>query len=274
MQNALIRCSGCGQMTLTWDKGPAKNLECRVCGREHPIRDGVLDLLDEPPKKRSLAQAAMESPAIVNIYESRLWRKSPFFTLLTGIPFDRECARIVGAAHVLPNSRILDVACGPGIYTRPLALMARNGFVAGLDLSLPMLSRARTLAQREGIDNIVFVRGSALDLPFGDGFFDVVNCCGALHLFPDPAKALASMSRVLAPGGSLMLGAVRAVSGKIGPYYRAMMEKLAGIKPFEEDALSGMLKGAGFGDIRTLHAAGIWLMMQAGKPQTSKPEGA
>ncbi|MDI6796133.1 MAG: class I SAM-dependent methyltransferase, partial [Desulfatibacillaceae bacterium] len=245
MQSALLRCSGCGQMTLAWDNRPAKSLSCRTCGREHPIKDGVIDLLDEPPQKRSLAQAAMESTAIVNIYESRFWRKSPFFTLLTGIPFDRECARIVSAAHVGPNSCILDVACGPGIYTRPLARMARNGLVVGLDLSLPMLGRAKILALRESIENIVFVRASALDLPFDDSVFDVVNCCGALHLFPDPAKALASMNRVLAPGGSLMLGAVKSVSGKIEPSYRFIMERLAGIRPFGEAELEKMLKDAG-----------------------------
>ncbi len=265
MQSALLRCSGCGQMTLSPGISPAKSLPCRACGREHPIKDGVIDLLDETPKKRSLAQAAMESHAIASIYESRFWRKSPFFTLLTGIPFDRECARIVSAAHVGPNSRILDVACGPGIYTRPLARMARNGFVAGLDLSMPMLARAKMLAKRQGLENIVFVRASALDLPFADSFFDVVNCCGALHLFPDPAKALASMNRVLAPGGNLMLGAVKAVSGKIEPSYHFIMEKLAGIRPFEEAVLEKMLKDAGFGNISTLHAAGIWLMMQASK---------
>jgi ubiquinone/menaquinone biosynthesis C-methylase UbiE len=48
---------------------------------------------------------------------------------------------------------------------------------------------------------VVLIHGDALDLPFPDERFEAVNCCGALHLFPDVPRSLEEIRRVLTPGG-------------------------------------------------------------------------
>jgi ubiquinone/menaquinone biosynthesis C-methylase UbiE len=78
-----------------------------------------------------------------------------------------------------------------------------ESFVVGLDLSRPMLKHAQRLAEASGIQNIQFVRASAFSMPFADGTFPYVNCCGALHLFDNPDAALGEIHRILHPGGFL-----------------------------------------------------------------------
>ena len=65
---------------------------------------------------RTLAQRAMQSAAIVRIYESRLWRRSLVATLALGISFEREQELIGRAARLSPGDTLLDLACGPGIW--------------------------------------------------------------------------------------------------------------------------------------------------------------
>ena len=67
----------------------------------------------------------------------------------------------------LPDASSLlavDVACGPGTFSRPLA--ARVGKVIGVDLTPAMIERARKEAARAGLKNIEFILGDANSLPF------------------------------------------------------------------------------------------------------------
>lgn len=101
---------------------------------------------------------------------------------------------------------ILDVATGTG---RLPLLMAGNGrfqgHVIGLDHSRKMLEVAESKVKRQRFgDFISLVRGDAMRLPFPDGAFDAVTCLESLEFFPNPAAALAELTRVLRPGGLLL----------------------------------------------------------------------
>jgi ubiquinone/menaquinone biosynthesis C-methylase UbiE len=157
----------------------------------------------------------MESEAIVRVYESRLWRRSLLATRALGISFEREQELICRAADLTSGHTLLDLACGPGIYTRPFARQAAPGLVVGLDLSPAMLRHARRCARAERIENLALIRGDALRLPFASGRFDGINCCGALHLFPDADLALREVSRVVKPGGRFTVAAFRRGSGRL-----------------------------------------------------------
>ena len=61
---------------------------------------------------------------------------------------------------------ILDLACGPGNFTRRIARLAPESIVVGFDLSPQMLERAVRLTAKEGLRNVYYMRGSALSLPF------------------------------------------------------------------------------------------------------------
>jgi len=98
--------------------------------------------------------------------------------------------------------RVLDVGCGTGAGSRAAAATAAN--VVGIDLSPEMIRQAVGLAA--GIENVRFEVADAERLPFGDREFTAVLCSNALHHYPDPARAVAEMARVLAPGGRLVVG--------------------------------------------------------------------
>jgi len=61
-----------------------------------------------------------------------------------------------------------------------------------------------TAQKKKAPGNVRFSVADATELPFGDGTFDAAIISNALHITPDPAKALGSISRVLKPGGLLI----------------------------------------------------------------------
>ena len=107
------------------------------------------------------------------------------------------------AAFLLPHLRadlaVLDVGCGPGTITAGLA--RRAGRVVGLDMSPAMVDAAREHAAGEGVANATFEVGTAYELPFEDGGFDVVYAHQVLQHLADPVGALREFRRVLRPGG-------------------------------------------------------------------------
>jgi ubiquinone/menaquinone biosynthesis C-methylase UbiE len=205
----------------------------------------------------------MESEAVVRVYESRLWRRSLIATLALGISFEREQQLIVHAARLSRGDALLDLACGPGIYTRPFARRVAPGLVVGLDLSPAMLRHARRRARAAGLENLALVRGDALRLPLAAGRFDVVNCCGALHLFPDVDLALREVHRVLKPGGRFTVAAFRRGSGGWAALGPALRRRVFGIDSFTPAELEARLGAAGLGEIACHHASAQWLIMSA-----------
>lgn len=115
-------------------------------------------------------------------------------------------ARIRDAAGLTPQTRVLDLACGPGIVTTALAPYAGN--VVALDLTPTMVSRAQQRSREAGLSNVHCGLGLAEALPFPDETFDVIVNRSALHHFPHPEAALEEMARVLRPSGRLVISDV------------------------------------------------------------------
>jgi SAM-dependent methyltransferase len=215
---------------------------------------------------KGFGQRLMEWAPIVAIYESRLWRRNPVFARAAGIPFDRELACIVEQARLDAATRVLDLACGSGIYSRPFAQRLAAGRVVGLDRSRPMLDEARRRSRSQGCANLDLVRGTALELPFRSGCFEVVNCCGALHLFPDVPRAVAEIWRVLAPGGRFTAAVVRRAEGGGAERWARRRERALGVHAFTRAELAALLAGAGFARARFPHEHGPWMIAAAEKP--------
>ena len=106
-----------------------------------------------------------------------------------------------------PGSRVLDVATGTARV--PLLLAAQpwfDGAIDGLDLTPAMLARAQAKIAVAGLGRRVALhQGDAGSLPWPDDSFDLVVSLEALEFFPRPRRALAEMSRVLKPGGALIV---------------------------------------------------------------------
>lgn len=218
------------------------------------------------PHTQSLAQWMMEFEPIVRMYESRLWRRSPVVTAMTRISFEQEYETITRAARLEGSEMLLDLACGTGIYARPLAHQLTRGVVVGLDRSMPMLTYARRRARTEALDNLLFIHGDAAELPFSESRFDVVNCCGALHLFADLPRVLGQVKRVLKPGGRFTIAAYRKRAGALAEQVAHLRRSVSGMNAFRPDELELQITQAGLGAVECHHAKGIWLIMSATRP--------
>ena len=113
----------------------------------------------------------------------------------------RSVERASAALRLVGEQRVLDMACGPGNFTSFSSdKLDGDGFVIGLDNSVPMMERA---VADYSHSRAVYMRAEALSLPFDDGVFDAVCCFAALHLVPEPIGVLREMVRVLAPRGRI-----------------------------------------------------------------------
>jgi SAM-dependent methyltransferase len=96
------------------------------------------------------------------------------------------------------GERILDLACGPGTLTLPLAgAVGRQGRVVGVDLAPGMIELLREAAP----PNVEAQLGDMDALRFADGSFDAVTCGHGLQFVPDLGATLREARRVLRPGG-------------------------------------------------------------------------
>jgi SAM-dependent methyltransferase len=107
-------------------------------------------------------------------------------------------------ARVQPGSRVLDVAAGTGESTLMAARrVGPMGYVLAADISASMLNVAAEAARKEGLTNVETRVMNAENLPVDAVSFDAVISRIALMLFPNPAKALSEMHRVVKPGGKV-----------------------------------------------------------------------
>jgi ubiquinone/menaquinone biosynthesis C-methylase UbiE len=109
---------------------------------------------------------------------------------------------LIDRAGAKPGERVLDIGCGCGAITIAFAeQVAPSGFAFGIDISVPMLSRARQLApKRLPID---FVLADATVYPFDPSSFDLLASRFGVMFFAEPAVSFANLRRALLPSGRM-----------------------------------------------------------------------
>ena len=225
--------------------------EARSRFESMPPDASYLDLIEGEVESTGATQDLMRSTLVPQIYE-RYWRPA-LGQVAKGVrgPGMGEEIRIARLLLGLgPGDRVLDIACGPGNFSRAFAAaVGESGLVVGLDASRTMLERGAADLRRSGIDNLVLVRGDATALPFLDDSFDGDCCFAALHLFADPFAGLDEMARVLAPGGRIAL--MTSVQRQLAPRGPAkpIAERLSGMRVFAQDEVVEALQQRGFDDI-------------------------
>ncbi|MBU5265414.1 demethylmenaquinone methyltransferase [Virgibacillus proomii] len=106
---------------------------------------------------------------------------------------------------VQPGTIALDVCCGTGDWALVMAEeTGPTGEVFGLDFSGNMLSVAEEKKQQANLDNVRFIEGNAMKLPFADNRFDYVTIGFGLRNVQDYMAVLKEMYRVVKPGGKVV----------------------------------------------------------------------
>jgi len=110
--------------------------------------------------------------------------------------------------NLRPGERVLDLGCGSGWATRMLARIVGDGpegfgQVIGVDVSDEMIRLAR--AASKDFENVMYVWGSATQIPWEENFFDKMLSVESFYYYPDQDRALAELFRVMAPQGRLFI---------------------------------------------------------------------
>ncbi|MEU9714897.1 class I SAM-dependent methyltransferase [Streptomyces sp. NPDC047976] len=188
-----------------------------------------------------------------NGYEGEQWARSQDRWDAVNDGFNQP---LLDAAAVAETDSVLDVGCGAGRTTRLAARRAGRGRALGVDLSGPMLAKARESAVREGVENVSFVQGDAQVHAFDAAGFDAVISRYGMTFFADPAAAFANLHRALRPGGRLAF--ICAAEAGANQWLEAMasLEAVLPLGGFGEAGGPGMFSLTDPGLIRTLVTAG------------------
>ena len=129
-------------------------------------------------------------------------RWAPVYDLVFGAVFERgRKAAIVAAERI--GGRILEVGVGTGIS---LPDYSRNNRLVGIDISVPMLRKAKARVRQRNLTNVeALAVMDVAHLGFASSFFDVVVAQYVITAVPDPEAALDEFARVLKPGGEVIL---------------------------------------------------------------------
>ena len=166
-------------------------------------------------------------------------------------------------ARVAAGERVLDVGCGCGQTTLQLAeRVGPRGSVTGIDISTPMLERARARAAERELAQVRFLNADAQTTAVGAAAFDLVFSRFGVMFFSDPRAAFANLRASLAPGGRVAFVCWQDL--KLNPWMRvpllAAAQHITLQPPSGPDApgpfsfaaparVRAILEGAGFADV-------------------------
>jgi SAM-dependent methyltransferase len=151
-----------------------------------------------------------------------------------------------------PGERVLDLGCGCGDSSLALRVL-------GVDLSEPMLARARERAAAAGLAHLSFRAADVQTAPLEAGAFDAAFSRFGVMFFADPVAAFGNVRRALRPGGRLAFACWRPVAEN--PWVRVPMAAAAAVLPLPPPPPEGTPGPFAFGDAgrvrRILEAAGL-----------------
>jgi ubiquinone/menaquinone biosynthesis C-methylase UbiE len=150
--------------------------------------------------------------------QAKLFAENPW------VKDEERIRRLVAAAHLEGNERVLDVACGPGYIAEAFARAAREAI--GVDLTAAMVAIAEERTKKRGVANVSFRIGDVQHLPLGEEEFDVVVCRLALHHMPEPARVVKEMARVCRTEGRVLVEDIHGSEHPERAAYQDHWEKL------------------------------------------------
>ncbi len=177
------------------------------CVTTKKLADGVnlYGMVYEPENipKEWKSKVVMDDFRIMKEKNESIWDKfaSVYSAFVTGTPGNKRAYEAIykRIRSVVKDREVLEIATGPGVIAKQVAAETK-GMIA-TDFSEKMLA----VAHRGQVpDNLKFELADACELPYEDNSFDVVIIANALHIIPEPEKALAQIRRVLRKEGTLI----------------------------------------------------------------------
>lgn len=250
----VLICPNCGNESF--DVYGA-SLTCTACRREYNFQEGVADLAPPYRKGANMSQRVMESRFYSRFYEEIM--RPRLTSIVTERTLREEYALSTELLDLQADSRVLDVACGTGNFTRYFAQrldalsvhedgeVRSDALLVGVDLSWPMLETARKYIRRDQLEERLFlVRGDATRLPMQRGAFDRLHCAGALHMMDDIDEALRNFACVLEPGGICVIGTFTLGKGLLRKLAKRVAEVPSKFHWFSQKELYQRMERAGF----------------------------
>ncbi|WP_393062466.1 class I SAM-dependent methyltransferase [Streptomyces sp. LN549] len=172
-------------------------------------------------------------------------------------------AALFDAAAIHAGDRVVDIGCGSGLTTRMAAQRAPGGRVTGVDISEPLVGRARELTGEEQFPHVTYRLGDAQTCAFQPGAYDLAISRGGVMFFADPVAAFTNIAGSLRPGGRLAflcpqpaqpdgeerkaLGLLASLLGRDHTTENAVATAMASLS--EPERIHQVLGAAGFVDI-------------------------
>ncbi|MCR5389444.1 MAG: GNAT family N-acetyltransferase [Lachnospiraceae bacterium] len=177
------------------------------CVTTTKLADGVklYGMVYEPENipKEWRSDVVMDDYRILKGENESIWDKfsSVYSAFVTGTPANKKAYEVIykRIRTVVKDKEVLEIATGPGMIAKQVADEAKS--MTATDFSEKMLAVAR---RGEVPSNLKFEQADACKLPYDDNSFDVVIIANALHVIPEPEKALAEIRRVIRKDGILI----------------------------------------------------------------------
>jgi len=196
------------------------------------------EILGSDAATRALSVTAVENDFVARVYENISWGYDLFFGP-TLHPGRVDAIRRMG---IKPGDRVLEVGVGTGINA---ALYPADCSVTGIDLSGPMLEKARERVARKGVHNVRLLQMDAANLKFADDTFDIVYAPYVISVVPDPVSVAREMHRVCRPGGRIIVLNHFRSSNRMGAWLERLISPLTVHVGFKSDLdLPGFLAQA------------------------------
>jgi ArsR family transcriptional regulator len=200
--------------------------------------------------KDEIPEAVPDQAAMRRVVKKRQDRMRSFFDSVAGrlgkdyVPGKSWKGVAEALLRLMPPMVIADLGAGEGVFA--LLLAERAVKVIAVDTSARMIEVGRELALRHGVRNIEYRLGDMEELPIEDAAVDLVFFSQSLHHALHPERAVQEASRILKPGGRIVV--LDLLKHRFEEARELYADEWLG---FSEAELEAMLEKAGFSSLQT-----------------------
>ena len=156
------------------------------------------DVLGADAATRALSVTVVENDFVTRVYE----KLASVYDFTYGPALHPGRVDAIRRMSIKPGDHVLEVGVGTGIN---VDLYPPTCSVTGVDLSSPMLEKARDRVARTGVRNVRLLQMDAANLKFADDTFDIVYAPYLISVVPDPVRVAREMRRICKPGGKIII---------------------------------------------------------------------